>query len=85
MNRVTLVIIIVASLATSFVVCDVTHSKVKISVPISLRSPAKSNDLPQLSKASSRLIFHSKMIAVESLIITKHSINLVFDKVINAL
>jgi len=85
MNRAYLVVTIIVTIAVNVAVSNLTRSQSKKDCTISTQSHDQPKDLRQLSSSASRLIYHSKMIVAESIVVTKHSINLILDSAIKAL
>lgn len=81
MNRAYIEIILIVTIAANIFVFNVAQSHYKQSNAASMQASTISNNSPQLIKAASRLTYHSKMIAIESVLITKYSVKLMFDAV----
>ncbi len=85
MNREVLVVIFVVAIATSVAVTTLVQSGTRKTDSLSLNVITTSDEPAKIVDATSRLLYHSKQVTIESLKITKHSINLMFDIVIEAL
>jgi hypothetical protein len=85
MNRTTLEIVFVATIASNLIVYSVTKSVTREANTITMETNSAASQPPQIIKSTSRLVYHSKMIAVESVLVARYSVNLMFDAVIKAL
>lgn len=85
MNRDYLVVMLIVAFAASLVVYSLKLAQNKTIPASSAPMITVSSDATKLIDATSRLIYHSKKVAIESITITKHSVNLAFDVVIEAL
>jgi hypothetical protein len=84
MNRATVEIIFVVTIASNLIVYSVTKPISIEANAIALQTTSISNQSPQVIRSTSRLVHHSKMIALESMLIARYSVNLMFDKVVKA-
>lgn len=85
MNKACLETMLVVAITANLIMFNVIQSETRKPETIAMQTELSSGETAQIASATSRLLYHSKMIAVESLIITKYSINLMFDTVIKAL
>lgn len=85
MNRAALEILLVVTIAANLLVYNAYRSDTREANRTSIQTNASAKQHPKIVSATSRLLYHSKMIAVESLLIAKHSVNLAFDVVIKVL
>ncbi|MFQ3246990.1 MAG: hypothetical protein ACI9SP_003644 [Arenicella sp.] len=79
MNRAYIEIILVVTIAANLIVYNITQSHYKQANTVSIQTSPSSSSSPQVIKATSRLAYHGKMIAIESVLITKYSVKLMFD------
>ena len=81
MNRAYIEIILVVTIAANLIVYNIGQSHYKQANTVSMQPSSTSNKSTQVLKATSRLAYHSKMIAIESVLIAKYSVKLMFDAV----
>jgi hypothetical protein len=67
-------LILVVTIAANLFVYNIAQSHYE-------QASAASSKSSKITKASTRLAYHSKMIAIESILITKYSVKLMFDAV----
>lgn len=84
MNRTTLEIIFIVTIGSNLIVYSVTKSLTREANTITRKYNSSASQPPQIIKSTSRLVYHGKMIAVESVLIARYSVNLMFDAVIKA-
>ncbi|MBL4673954.1 MAG: hypothetical protein JKX81_16960 [Arenicella sp.] len=85
MNKAYIEIILVVTIAANLIVYNITQSHYKQANAVSIQANPTSSNSPQVIKATSRLAYHSKMIAIESVLIAKYSVKLMFDAVNKAI
>lgn len=85
MGRTTLVVILVVALSANISVWTVIKSHRAKANTGSVHALAESSKPEEIIKSTTRLVHHGRVIAIESLLTAKHSVNLMFDAVIDAL
>lgn len=86
MNRTDLIVLLLTASFAMFTLFQNAHAgRQNLATEMTKVETNMNHSSRQILGASYRLVHYSKMVAVESLIITNESINIVFDSIIESL